>query len=398
MKPITQTKYGTDGYKISMGNIFWFMNMVQRRQIQGRYMFVDRNHTQYPKGHADLLKEEIGHISTLSPNSNIADYVMEKWPFINQEFIRWYNQVFFHDPNQIDLSQKDGDLRLFVEGPLHTATHWEIPLLRANSVLLTHELGREPKPGWQTEAYDNARFFAENDVSNSEGGGRRPFSVEVHEGALREYAKFRKAEGKGGLLGTSWIEYAYDQNLMVMGTMAHEYVELMAALFDYKNANRMAMETWIEHYGKRLGYYLPDTFTTEVALRDFDQYFAGVFEGTRQDSRNPYWYANLMMKHYRRISIDAREKSIVYSNSLKTRQEIYDVTHYLPGDFKRAALLGGFITNNVGYDPYNTVLKLVAVKIANGSWIDVVKLSDDPAKSIGKPEEIAKCRRALRLK
>lgn len=395
MKPIITSKYGTDGYKLTMGNIFWFMNMVQGKRIQGRWQFVDRDNTIYPRGHVDLMKEEIGYASTLSPDPNKASYVMEKWPFIPQQFIQWFDQILFLNPDQIDLSQKDGRLRLFIEGQFHTGTHWEIPILRINSTLLSKETEKKPKPDWQQEAEYNAKHFYESGVSYSEGGGRRPFSAEHHLEALSTYAKYRKNEGHGGLLGTSWVEFAYDLNLMIMGTMAHEYVELMAALYGYEKANHMAMQTWIDHYGKRVGYFLPDTFTTGVALRDFNHYFASVFEGTRQDSRNPFWYADLMVEHYRYLGIDMRQKSIIYSNSLKTRGEIEQVNAYRIDEFRRAVLLGGFITNNVGYKPYNSVLKLVAVKVGDGPWIDTVKLSDDPGKAIGNPDEIAHCRQVL---
>ncbi|OGD73243.1 hypothetical protein A3K29_03830 [Candidatus Collierbacteria bacterium RIFOXYB2_FULL_46_14] len=378
-----------------MGNIFWFMNMVQERKIRGRYMFVDRDGTRYPAGHLDQLKEEIGYMASLSADPYVSGYISDKWPFLPNSFLQWYDQVFFHDTSQLDLSQKDGELRVVVEGPIHTATHWEVPFLRINSTILSRELGHNSPSGWRLQAEENAKFFWENNIAYSEGGGRRPLSAEHHFEALKVYSEYKKREGHGGLLGTSWVKYASDLNLMIMGTMAHEYPELMAALYGYPLANKMAMQTWIDHYGKRVGYFLPDTFTTEVALRDFDHYFANTFEGTRQDSRSPFWYADLMVAHYRRLGIDMRQKSIVFSNSLKTRKEISAVNEYRPGEYRRGVLLGGYITNNVGFKPYNTVLKLVAVKVADGPWQDVVKLSDDPAKSIGKIEEIARCRQIL---
>ena len=397
MKPITASKYGTDGYKLSMGYIFWIMNIIQKQRIQARYEFVDRDSRVFPEGFANQLQEEIKSMASLSPDPAVSRYVMDKWPFINQEFLRWYDQVFYHDPNQVELSQKGGKLRLVVEGPIHTATHLEIPILRAISTLVTRNSGNCPQAGWLAEAERNAITLFENQVFYSEFGGRRPFSPEVHWGALCKYAQYRKTEGKGGLLGSSWVDYAYQLNLMIIGTMAHEYPQMMAALHGYENANKMAMATWVEHYGRRLGYYLTDTFTTEVTLRDFNRQFAETFEGVRQDSGNTHWFADRMVDHYRSLEIDASLKSVIYSNSLKTIAEILELNDYRPSEFRRSFGLGGFITNNVGHKPHNMVLKLVAVKVGDGSWIDTVKLSDDPRKSIGKPEEIAYCRRILKI-
>jgi len=398
MQPIITSKYETDGYKLSMGNIFWWFNMIQGRNIQGRYQFFDRNNTVYPEGFAEEANEEIKNLSNLSSNPNVSSYVMERWPFVNQEFLRWYDQVFFHDYTQVDLTQKDGRLRLFVEGPIHTATHFEIPILRIISTLTTKRLGIIAKPDWQIEAYNNAKILQEENVFYSEFGGRRPHSPRVHYDALAQYNKFRKIDGKGGLLGTSWIQYAYDFGLMIMGTMAHEYVEMMAALFGYENANRMAMQTWVDYYGKRLGYFLTDTYTTDVAFKDFNYKFASIFSGTRQDSGDPKEHANKQIAHLKSIGVDPSTKAVVHSNTLNTIPEILDLNTYKINEYIRSFGLGKFITNNVGNRGYNTVLKLIAVKEGEKPWKDVVKLSDDPGKSIGNSDEVIHCKSVLGIK
>lgn len=397
MDGIITSKYDTDGYKISMGNIFWWLNMIQGKNIQGRYQFVDRDNRMFTQRFADELKEEIVSWESLPSDSGVSNYIAQKWPFVNQEFLRWYDQVFYHDSSQVDLSYKDGKIRLIAEGPIHTATHIEIPALRAISTLVTKHSGLEPKDGWQTEAWNRAQTLQQKNVVYSEFGGRRPWNPQVHRESLAQYAKFRKIDSAGGLLGTSWIKYAYDFNLMIMGTMAHEYIQMMAALFGYEQANLMAMQMWIDYYGKRLGYYLPDTFTTDVALRSFTYKYANIFGGTRQDSGDPKAYADKLVNHYLSLGIDPRTKSIIYSNSLRTIPEILDLNEYRLGKFIRSFGLGGFITNNVGYKAHNMVLKLVAIRIGNGEWIDTVKLSDDYGKHVGKPEEAENCKRILKI-
>lgn len=395
MVPIISSKYDTDGYKLTMGYIFYQLNMVQDRKIMGRYEFYDRDNRIFPSGFADRLRDEVIANSNLSPEPDIPDFVMKKWPFMNREFLRWYDQVFYHDPTQVDIAQQYGKLMVTVEGPIHTATHHEIPILRDISCLLTEYSGAQPKPGWEDEAEANAKLFWERNVAHSEFGGRRPRSIDVHKRSLERYAKYPKTEGKGGLLGTSWVKYAYDLGLMIMGTMAHEYIQLMAAVFGYEKANLMAMEMWVNFYGRRLGYYLPDTFTTDVALRDFNYFYASTFGGTRQDSGDEIEYVEKLLKHYESLGIDPRTKAIIFSNSLKTKERILELNDYKPGKFIRSFGLGGFITNNVGLKPYNMVLKLTGVKIGDGDWIDVVKLSDDPGKAIGYPLEVGHCKSVL---
>lgn len=366
-------------------------------KIDARYEFKDRDNRVFKDGFAEKLQEKIDARAELGPDPYVASDLMSKWPFIPEDFIRWYNYVFFHDTSQIDLSQNNGKLRLVVEGPIHTSTHHEIPVLRDIACLVTETEGRKPPYGWQQQAKERAEFLYNNGIAYAEGGGRRPFSEEVHEESLKIYSEFRKREGFGGLTGTSWVPYASDLNLMAMGTMAHEYVQANAGIYGYENANHMAMQGWVDTYGKRLGYYLPDTFTTDVALRDFNHYFANLFEGTRQDSMNPFDYVDKLINHYQRLGINSSKKSIIFSNSIRTLDEIVKINNYRQGEFIRRFLLGGFITNNIGYDPFNMVLKLVAIRIAGGPWIDLCKISDEKGKVMGKPEAVAECCRVLRL-
>jgi nicotinate phosphoribosyltransferase len=391
-----RSKWSTDGYKATMGFIFRFLNVVLGKRILGRWIFKDRDDTQYPKGHAEKLNERLGEYTTLSPEPQIEEYIGQRWPWLNRGFLQWFGNVFTHDLSQVDIQQNAGSLNITVEGPIHTATHWEIPILQENTELINEELGNTPKPGWQTQHESDARFLFDENIGYADGGGRRAFSRAHHYDALAIYSKYRKSEGHGGLSGTSFLNYAYDFNLMAMGTMGHEFPELMAGIYGYEDANKMAMETWIEHFGKA-GYFLPDTFTTPKALEVFDERFANFFMGMRHDSYEAFWFVNLVINHYRKLGINPQKKTIIFSNSLYTRPEMVALRDYLSKEFMRSMLLGKYITNRCGWMPSNTVVKLVAVKVGDSPWTDVVKLSDDPSKSIGKPEAIANCRRILRL-
>lgn len=384
-----RSKWGTDGYKLTMGFIFRHLNVNLGMNIKGRWEYVDRHNTINPAGHADRLIDRLGEYSALSPEPSIENYVVNKWSWMSPDYLRWYNRIFSHDPSQLDISQKDGKLRIITEGPMHTGTHWEIPLLREDADLLTEELGLIPKLDWQQIHEADAKFLYDENIGYAEGGGRRPFSAEHHYDTLAIYSKYRKVDGRGGLFGTSFFNMAYDFDLMPMGTMGHEYWLLMAGIWGYEEAYKRGMEFWIEHFGKA-GYLLPDTFRTEFALKDFSLRFANFFMGARHDSGDPLWFTNLMINHYQKLGIKPETKSIIYSNSLSDRSEILRIRDYKLDQIQKSDLFGQFITNRCGHKARNTVSKLVAVKVDNGPWKDVAKLSDDISKAVGKQSEIDK--------
>ena len=386
-----RSKWGIDGYKITMGLIFRYLNVTLGMNIQGRWEYLDRDQTHNPDSHADNLRDRLGEYSTLSPEPDIERYVADQWDWMPPDHLRWYNHIFSFDPSQLYIYQKNGELKVTTEGPIHTATYWEIPLLREDACLLTEELGHTPQPGWRQEHESDARFLYDENVGYAEGGGRRPFSAEHHYDALAIYANHRKSIGRegssGGLYGTSFFSLAYDFNLKPMGTMGHEFPLLTAGIWGYELANIKAMELWIEHFGKA-GYFLPDTFGTKFALRDFNHRYASFFMGLRQDSGNPYWFTDLVLDHYQKIGIKSQTKTIIYSNSIYSRPEILQLRDYKVGKIQKSMLFGKFITNRCGWTARNTVSKLVAVKVGEKPWKDVAKLSDDLGKSTGKQSEV----------
>lgn len=392
-KPIIKTRWETDAYKLSMGMIFWLFF----KHVFARYVFVDRLNLPYVPGLAERMREQVKMVATLPPHMDRAEFVKRKWPFILWRFLVWYANHQFN-PDQVKIKVVDGRLSIVVEGPIYEVTHWEIMLLRIHSSLYTEMTGRTPKPGWREEAIAHSRFFFEHGVAYVEGGGRRPFSPEVHWDALTAYFTYPQIEkGKGGIMGTSFIEYAFQLEVMMFGTQAHEYGSFMGAFFGHENANEKALEYWVKVYGNQLGYVLPDTYTTEKFLEAFVRGYAILFSGGRQDSGDPYKFTNMFIGHYRSegIEVDPTSKSIVYSNSLRNDDEILRLNEYKLGEYIRSFLFGGLITNNVGYDAYNTVLKLFAIWLVGEPEHLAVKLSDDPRKSVGDPQEIIVARQKV---
>lgn len=390
-KPIIKSRWETDAYKLSMGMIFWLLF----KNIIARYVFVDRNKMPYIPGIIERMKEQIEMVADLPPMIDRAHFVKRKWPWMIWAYLEWYAYHKF-DPKQVKISKVDNQVSIVIQGPVFEATFWEIFILRIYSCLYTEMSGKVPEPGWQIKAEGRARFYFEHGVPYVEGGGRRPFSADVHWEALTIAAKYMQQEkGGGGLMGTSWIEYAFQLDLMLFGTQAHEYTSFMGALYGHDVANKKAMQIWVETYGTKLGYVLPDSY----GLADFEKAFtfgyADLFTGSRHDSGPFKTYIEWILGIYRNPEryINPVNKYVVHSNSIRSEEEAVEMMEYRRGEYIRSFLFGGQITNNVGYDAYNTVIKLWALMLPSGISY-AVKVPDDIRKAVGDPTTVARVLKA----
>jgi nicotinate phosphoribosyltransferase len=155
----------------------------------------------------------------------------------------------------------------------------------------------------------------------------------------------------------------------------------------------MWIEHWSDHFEGNVGVALTDTFTTDVFLKIFGTYAARLFDGCRQDSGNPYdWADNKILPHYKKLGIPTTNKRLVFSDSLgvapKDQLMAGKNFNYVAIDHKYRSVaqpcggIGTNFTNDVGIKPLNMVIKMTGADFGNG-MIDVVKLSDDPGKYTG---------------
>ncbi len=397
---IKKTRYTTDGYKLSVGQVFWRWNMLFNMNIDAEYMFVDRDHRQYPAGFAERLKDRFLENSELPSRPEIASYLADKYPFLLNDFINWYDRVFYFDPNQIDLSQKGGDLRIFYQGPIHTTNHHEIISLFDISSLITEVFGYKANVGWQDRIHNLAQVLRNKGVTYSHGGGRRALSRDHHYETLGIVSQYRKSDGNtGGFYGESFIDMAWAHGLPIMGTMGHEFPMACAGIWGVENANKKAREVWHQEYGRNLGYWLDDTWGSDWSDSEITSQEVDRLSGFRHDSGPYEQYVDKKITLLNRLGIPNTKKQIITSEGMKTLEDVIHTVEYKPGQFTRGALLGKMISNNSCYtgddrhgNPsmgYNIVNKLMRIRVNKGPWIDVCKLSNDISKAVGSPEAVS---------
>jgi nicotinate phosphoribosyltransferase len=369
--------------------------------IINHYEFINRDGREFPDGFAGRLQKIIDSFRDITLTKDEKDFFREKCYYMNPVYLDFL-EGYRYDPTEVHISQSGPKLNLFIEGPAYRAVLWEVPLMATISELYFEMIKRwDPLTG--NQPYDEikrreinkakAEQLADIDAYYSEFGTRRRYSFDNHDRALGDLKRY----GKGHLLGSSNVYLAMTHDLIPVGTVAHEWYQLHAALYGFKMANQMANEAWVKVYNGNLGTALPDTFTTEVFLRSFDTKYAKLFDGCRQDSGKPDDFTDNVIAHYEKLRINPKFKMALYSDNLNSVQKIKDIKDHLAGRMIDRYGLGTWLSNDMGVKPLNMVIKLTACQI-NGEWVQTVKLSDDPGKHTGDPETIALCKNTLGIK
>lgn len=393
MKGIIRSLLDTDLYKLTTS--YAYTKLFPR--AYGRFEFIDREHSVYPFGFAEKVREELEHMSRLSLTAEEARFLSQECPYLPPSYIDFL-LGYHYDPSEVTVQQReDGTLSISAEGLLYRITLWETPILALVSELYYQETGQKPDLGYTREqARQKALEMRSHHLEVSIFGMRRRFSSEIEDqitGIFKEYA------GES-LYGTSNIYYAHKHGLRVTGTHPHEWVQFHAANYGYKMANYMSMENWINVYDGDLGTVLTDTYTTEVFMRNFTKKHALLFSSVRHDSGDPFLFVDKTVQRYKELKIPLATKYIVFSDSLNIPKAIR-IKEYCDELGIRATFgVGTNFTNDVGNGiiPRNIVMKLLACKMTKEqAWQNCVKLSDVAGKHTGKEEEIALVKQTLSI-
>ena len=101
-----------------------------------------------------------------------------------------------------------------------------------------------------------------------------------------------------------------------------------------------------------------------------------LFDGVRHDSGDPFEWGEKLIKHYAKMRIDPRTKTMVFSDSLSVPLAVR-LFEYFKGRSHTAFGIGTNLTNDLGYQPIQIVIKMTR---CNGQ--PVAKISDEPSKAM----------------
>lgn len=357
---------------------------------------------QYPNAHVewafksrndeDLLpyKEEIifqiNLLSTLKLTDKEEEY-LKTIHYFKPDFVRFL-KLFKYDPSYVDVREVDGKLAINVEGPWLHVILYEIVILAIvsevrnrrlyPSVTLENALEQFDDKLGNVASWESLKHIGMLKVADF--GTRRRFSYRVQEAIVDRMLN----EFVGTFVGTSNVKLAMDYGVSPIGTMAHEWIMAHQQLGGQRliDSQSAALESWVQEYRGELGIALTDCVTTDVFLKDFDLYFAKLFDGLRHDSGDPKVFADKCIEHYKSLRIEPMTKTLVFSDGLDF-ETCHEIIEHCDGRINVSFGIGTNLTCDInGVKPLNIVLKMIT---CNGQ--PVAKISDSQGKGMCEDEQ-----------
>ena len=330
--------------------------------------------------YVDEIRAEIRSLCKLQFTEQELDW-MRALRFIKSDFVDFLG-LFRLNEKYIDVvALPNGEIDIRIQGPwLHTIL-FEIPVLAiVNEVYFRHT---QPVPNYvegRQRLDTKIAQLQEADLADlkiADYGTRRRFSKAWHEEVLRVLTSRLGSGATGRFAGTSNSLFAMKLGLTPLGTMAHEYLQACQALGPrLRDSQVFGFETWAREYRGDLGIALSDVYGIEPFLRDFDMYFCKLFDGARHDSGDPFTWGERMIEHYKSNRVDPLTKTLIFSDGLTVPSTI-ELYQRFRGRCQLAFGIGTNLTNDLGYEPLQIVIKMVE---CNGQ--PVAKLSDTPSKNM----------------
>ena len=364
----------TDLYKFTMMQVV--LHHFPEAQVE--YRFRCRNANVDLSPFVAEIEAEIRAMCDLSFTREELDY-LRSWRFFKSDFVDLLG-LFNLDKRFISVTRAPGSHReidITIKGPwLHTIL-FEVPVLAIVSEVYNRNAHPQPDFG-EGRVRLAAKIAQANTVGDGEFriadyGTRRRFSRAWQDEVVRSLKTGLGAH----FVGTSNVRLAMDQGLTPLGTMAHEYLQACQAVGPrLRDSQVFAFNMWAREYRGDLGIALSDVCGMDAFLRDFDLFFCKLFDGVRHDSGDPFEWGEKLIAHYVKMRIDPRTKTMVFSDSLNIPLAMR-LFEYFRGRVRTSFGIGTNLTNDLGYEPLQIVIKMTR---CNGQ--PVAKISDEPSKAM----------------
>ncbi|MFT4172774.1 MAG: nicotinate phosphoribosyltransferase [Rhodocyclaceae bacterium] len=379
-RPIVRSLLENDLYKFSM----WQALLHSYPGAQAEYAFLCRNHPAYPLAQLrQELEEEIERLCAMSFQQDELDY-LGGLRFLKSDFVDFLS-VFRFQRRFLSISTEGDDLVIRAKGPLVHVMGFEIFVLYTVNELYFRRLPTDDGfMATMRQRLDDKITLLRGLQNELLANTRHPFNF-FDFGLRRRYCRAWHDEVVSTLhheipllfRGTSNVYLAKQLGITPIGTMAHEYLQAFQALgIRLRDFQKAALEGWVQEFRGDLGVALTDVVGMDAFLRDFDLYFAKLFDGLRHDSGDPVEWGEKAIAHYEKLRIDPATKRLVFSDALDLPRAI-DLYRHFSGRISASFGIGTNLTNDTPHPPLNIVMKMVSCNEQS-----VAKLSDSPGKTM----------------
>ncbi|MBT9371494.1 nicotinate phosphoribosyltransferase [Rhizobium sp. CSW-27] len=399
LDPIIRSLIDTDFYKLLMLQMIWKLypdtdvtfSLINRTKSVRLAEEIDEQELRNQLDHARSLRLSKKELIWLAGNTFYG-----RSQIFEPEFLAW---LAHYQLPEYELSKRDGQYELTFHGRWTDTTMWEIPALAIINELRSRAAMKSLGPFTLDVLYARAKAKMWEKVERlrtlpglriSDFGTRRRHSF-----LWQRWCVEALKEGIGpAFTGTSNVLLAMDSDLEAVGTNAHELPMVVAALANSDAELRAApykvLKDWNRLYGGNLLIVLPDAFGTAAFLRNAPEWVAD-WTGFRPDSAPPIEGGEKIIAWWQKMGRDPKQKLLIFSDGLDV-DAIIDTYRHFEGRVRMGFGWGTNLTNDFagcapsqidGLKPISIVCK---VSEANGR--PAVKLSDNPRKATGSPEEV----------
>ncbi|MFW6046323.1 MAG: nicotinate phosphoribosyltransferase [Candidatus Woesearchaeota archaeon] len=323
------------------------------------------------------IDKEIDNLCQLKFKPTELQY-LESIPFIKRDFVDFL-RLFKLNRDHIKVYEKHGKPQIRISGPWLNTILFEVPVLAIVSELYTRNFDDMEK----IKNVAISRLLNKIDYINRKAppyfkygdfGTRRRATKEFQDLMIHNHLTYLF---DNNLIGTSNVYFAKKYNIKPLGTHAHEWFQghqqLNTRLI---NSQRDALQSWADEYRGELGIALSDCITFDAFLKDFDKYFAKLFDGCRHDSGDPFEWTDKLIDHYNKLKIDPKTKTALYSDGLNLERALTLYKKY-SNKINTSFGIGTYLTNDCGFEAPQIVIKMV-----NCNNLPVAKISDSKGKGM----------------
>ena len=386
LNPIINSLLENDAYKFSMGQTIF--HQFNKDKVVWSFKCRNKDVKFTPEMVAEI-REQLDHYCTLRFTEDELEWLGQNMPWIKADYIDYLR--FWH-PRRSEILVNEADVQAYNDcglaiecrGTELNTSMYEIAILAiVGEVYFAFTYG----PGKLDIEFQKRTMQKFEDLKAgkydvgtfSEFGLRRRYSKKMQDWLIN----FIVDQKIPGFVGTSNVYLAKKYGIKICGTQAHEFFQLFQGHHEYNPAysNMLAMKAWIKEFETDNGIVLTDCIGTDCFLLDFNKTYATLFNGVRHDSGDPIAWGDKMLAHYEKLGIDAKRKTLLFSDSLDFERAT-KIKKYFDGRCKIAFGIGTFLSNDCGVPALNIVHKMVE---CNGA--PVAKISDELTKGMCRDNE-----------